>query len=52
LVIIGSILATAKVRRRADRKDPAVADEDASIITAGSAGGAAPSGTEEQLRDT
>ena len=52
LVIIGSILATAKVRRRADRKDPDVADEDASIITAGSAGGAAPSGTEEQLRDS
>jgi len=54
LVIIGSILATAKVRRRrADRDDdPAVADEDASVITAGSAGGAAPSGTEDQLRDS
>ena len=53
LVIIGSILATAKVRRRrADRNDPAVADEDASVITAGSAGGAAPSGAEEQLRDS
>jgi hypothetical protein len=53
LVIVGSILATAKVRRRrADKKDPGIVAEDASVITAGSAGGAAPSGTEEQLRDT
>ena len=53
LVIVGSILATAKVRRRrADKKDPDIVAADASVITAGSAGGAAPSGTEEQLRDT
>ena len=51
LVIIGSILATAKVRRRRADRNAAAAAEDAPVITAGSIGGAAPSGTDEQLRD-
>jgi len=51
LVIVGSILATAKVRqRRGGKQDPSA--DDAAVIAAGSAGGAAPSGVDDKLRET